>query len=34
MKRDLLKLKIDRYLKDGDIYEDKNFPSLAPLLYK
>ena len=30
MKKDLLKLKIDGYLKDGDIYEDKNFSSLVP----
>ena len=29
MKRELLKLKIDGYLKDGDIYEDKNFHSLV-----
>ena len=30
MKRGLLKLKIDGYLKDGNIYEDKNFPTLVP----
>lgn len=31
MKRDeMLKSRIDGYLKDGDIYEDKNFPSLVP----
>jgi len=29
MKEELLKLKIDGYLKDGDIYEDKNFSSLV-----
>lgn len=28
MKQELLKLKIDGYLKDGDIYEDKNFSVL------
>lgn len=30
MKKELLKLKIDGYLKDGNIYEDKNFHSLVP----
>lgn len=31
MKRyQILKSKIDGYLKDGDIYEDKNFPALVP----
>ncbi len=30
MKKGLLKLKIDGYLKDGDIYEDKNFSVLVP----
>ena len=29
MKEELLKLKIDGYLKDGDIYEDKIFSSLV-----
>lgn len=30
MKKDLLKLKIDGYLKDGSIYEDRNFSTLVP----
>lgn len=29
MKKELLKLKMDGYLKDGDIYEDKHFPALV-----
>lgn len=30
MKKELLKLEIDGYLKEGDIYEDKNFSALVP----
>lgn len=30
MKKELLELKIDGYLKDGDIYEDKDFFTLVP----
>ena len=28
MKKELLKLKIDGYLKNGDIYQDENFSAL------
>jgi len=30
MRKELLKLKIDGYLKDGDVYEDKGFSALVP----
>lgn len=30
MKKELLKLKIDGYLKDGSIYEDRSFSTLVP----